>query len=219
MTDMTELNGRETMLFDAEFCATIHRPGSSELLEWLHSTTFFYDPASTMYHEAKQGGLVRHSIRVYYNLYNLCKEFHLNTSEISSDYLEKIAICGLLHDICKIGCYKPDFRNVKKYDFTMKDLDETGAKIKTDNNGDFIWISKPTYKFDDEFPLGHGEKSVYLIQKFMQLTDEEAVAIRWHMGTFTDETRNISNAYNKYPFALLLSMADQYTTFFDEKYL
>ena len=36
------------------------------------------------------------------------------------------------------------------------------------------------YRVNDRFPFGHGEKSVYQISRFMYLTDEEALAIRWH---------------------------------------
>ena len=39
------------------------------------------------------------------------------------------------------------------------------------------------------FPYGHGEKSVFLIERFMKLKVEEAVAIRWHMGGFDDAAR------------------------------
>ena len=46
----------------------------------------------------------------------------------------------------------------------------------------------------DALPMGHGEKSVYLIQKHMDLTDEEALAIRWHMGAYDEAYRGGSRA-------------------------
>lgn len=45
------------------------------------------------------------------------------------------------------------------------------------------------YRVNDQFPFGHGEKSVYQISRFMYLTDEEALAIRWHMGAYDDAAR------------------------------
>ena len=42
-----------------------------------------------------------------------------------------------------------------------------------------------SYVKKDRFPMGHGEKSVYLIARFMKLEDEEALAIRWHMARGT----------------------------------
>jgi hypothetical protein len=35
---------------------------------------------------------------------------------------------------------------------------------------------------DDTFPLGHGEKSVIILQQFVKLQLPEILAIRWHMG-------------------------------------
>lgn len=46
-----------------------------------------------------------------------------------------------------------------------------------------------TYRVNDRFPFGHGEKSVFLISRFMLLTDKEALAIRWHMGAYDDAAR------------------------------
>lgn len=78
----------------------------------------------------------------------------------------------------------------------------------------------PFYTVEDQFPYGHGEKSVYLIERFMRLKTEEAVAIRWHMGGFDDAVRGgsfvISAAFEKYPLALLLHLADMQATYLDE---
>jgi hypothetical protein len=48
----------------------------------------------------------------------------------------------------------------------------------------------PTYGVDDKLPMGHGEKAVYLLSKFIPLTDEEILAIRWHMGAFDPYVHN-----------------------------
>lgn len=53
------------------------------------------------------------------------------------------------------------------------------------------------YSVKDQLPMGHGEKSVYLVMKFMDLTDEEALAIRWHMGAYDDAFRGGSRALNE----------------------
>lgn len=73
-------------------------------------------------------------------------------------------------------------------------------------------------KVQDGFPFGHGDKSVYLIQKHMQLTDEEAMAIRWHMASWNDgEKKQAGEAFEKHETALLLHMADELATFVDER--
>ena len=45
------------------------------------------------------------------------------------------------------------------------------------------------YTVEDAFPHGHGEKSVYLIERFVRLKPAEAMAIRWHMGGFDDSVK------------------------------
>jgi len=36
----------------------------------------------------------------------------------------------------------------------------------------------------DDFPCGHGDKSIIMLQRFIKLTDQEIMLIRWHMGYF-----------------------------------
>jgi len=111
---------------------------------------------------------------------------------------ETRAICASLHDICKAKMYKQDTKNVKV-------------------NG--VWEQQPYYTYDEKFPFGHGEKSVFLIERFMKLTVEEAVAIRFHMGAYEGEKawNNVSSAFEKYPLAFHLHFADMQATYFDEK--
>ena len=57
-------------------------------------------------------------------------------------------------------------------------------------------------------------------ERFMKLHIEEAVAIRWHMGGFDDAARGgcfaISEAYDKYPLAVKLHIADLEATYLME---
>ena len=74
---------------------------------------------------------------------------------------------------------------------------------------------------EDAFPYGHGEKSVFLVERFMRLKPSEAMAIRWHMGGFDEAARGgsfaISLAYEKYPLAVKLHLADLESTYLKEK--
>ena len=176
--------------------SNIERNGSEELLKWLLNTDFFTAPASTKFHCACEGGLVQHSVSVYHTLME--KHFEKET-----DSRESFAICALLHDLCKAQFYKISTRNVKN--------ETTGA-----------WEKQPFYSVEDIFPFGHGEKSVYLIERFMRLKPAEAMAIRWHMGGFDDSAKagnfSISVAYEKYPFAVKLHLADLESTYLKEKH-
>ena len=77
-----------------------------------------------------------------------------------------------------------------------------------DENGK--WVQVPYYTIDNMFPYGHGEKSVYLLQKFMELTDEEAMAIRWHMGAYEGERsyNDLNEAQKMFPLTMYLHFAD-----------
>lgn len=86
------------------FTSQIHRPGAAELLEWLESTDFFEAPASTHYHGSYPGGLVEHSLNVYYELIGAGRVPGVPTAET-------YAVVALLHDICKADFYAQSTRN------------------------------------------------------------------------------------------------------------
>ena len=178
----------------------IKREGAQELLTWLTGTNsdFFTAPASTRYHSAYEGGLLEHSINVYE-----CLRDYLARNKVRDEFglsysNETIAIVSLLHDLCKVNVYRVSTRNVKD--------PVTGQ-----------WKPMPYYEFDDNLPYGHGEKSVYVISGFMRLTREEAFAIRYHMGfSNEDDARNVGKAFELFPLALALSIADTEATYFVE---
>lgn len=180
------------------FQSNISRPGADKLLEWLKSTDFFEAPASTRYHLSRPGGLVEHSIGVYERLKTLCDVEDETTTSFIEPSLETITICGLLHDICKANYYSVEMRNRKN---------EQGK-----------WEQYPFYVVNDRLPYGHGEKSVYIISSFMKLSREEAMAIRWHMGGFDEAAKGgtLGAAFNQFPLALLLHLADMQATYLDE---
>ena len=178
--------------FIAIFTENVNRHGAKEFLDWLQTTDFFETPASTKFHCACENGLVMHSVSVF----NTMMEKHFDED---TDSIESFAICALLHDVCKAQFYKVSQRNVKN--------EQTGQ-----------WEKQPFYAVEDMFPYGHGEKSVFLVERFMRLKLDEAMAIRWHMGGF-DENKSyaMSQAYEKYPLAVKLHLADLESTYLREK--
>ena len=177
----------------------IRREGSAELLDYLENKSdFFTAPASARFHGAYAGGLCDHSVNVY-----RCLEAYLARDRVREVYglkyaPESVAIAALLHDVCKIGCYKAGTRNVKN--------DATGQ-----------WEKVPVFNYEDRLPYGHGEKSVYIISGFMRLTREEAMAIRWHMGfSGPEDDRTVGQALQQYPLAFALATADMEASYFLE---
>lgn len=182
----------------------IKREGAKELLAWLQKADFFTAPASTKYHLSTEGGLLEHSLNVYNRLLELVKNENLKrtgSSDIDEKTLESVTICSLLHDVCKVNFYKVAYRNHK-------------------NEATKKWEQIPYYTIEDKFAYGHGEKSVFLIERFMRLSIEEAVAIRWHMGGFDEAVKGGSYALNaawaKYPLPVLLHIADLMASNLDE---
>jgi len=131
------------------------RAGIEELVDYLETSDYFEAPASSgQNHGGYAGGLAHHSYLVYEEFQHKVDRYNLNVPE------ESAIIAGLCHDLCKVDYYKPN---------TLKD----GSFSK----------SKP-YVTQDDFPLGHGEKSVAIAQRYIELTNQEAMLIRWHMGNY-----------------------------------
>lgn len=177
----------------------INRDGADKLLDFLENKSdFFTAPASTRFHGAYEGGLLRHSLNVYECLVQyLARERVKDTYKLNvSD--ETAAVVALLHDVCKVNFYTVSYRNSKN--------EQTGQ-----------WEKVPYYSINDTLPYGHGEKSVYMVSGFMRLSREEAMAIRWHMGFSGIEDKNtIGRALEKYPLAFALSVADMEASYFLE---
>lgn len=157
----------------------------------LQRTDFFTAPASTKYHEAFEGGLCLHSLRVAY----LVQE--LNKCKCCGEVNSSIAIiCALLHDVCKCYSYVAGTRNVK--------------------NAAGKWESVPCYFHNTDKPIqfryGHGESSALWVQQMLpEATPEMLLAIRWHMGAWdcSDSGRGDLSVAAQYPLILLLQFADQ----------
>lgn len=181
------------------YSSKITRPGADKLLEYLLSekSDFFTAPSSTRFHGSYEGGLVEHSINVYKCLVDYLQRprtkelYRMNYPE------ETVALVSLLHDVCKMNFYAVDYRNAKN---------EQGQ-----------WEKVPYYTINDQLPYGHGEKSVYIVSGFMRLTREEAFAIRYHMGFSGIEDKNsIGKAFEMFPLAFALSVADMEATYYLE---
>lgn len=172
-----------------------NREGITEFIKWLDSTDFKFAPASTQYHNSFKGGLLAHSLNVYYAMYDFGSM--LDFLEIPQ---ESIIITALLHDICKIDCYTVSYRNTKN------------------ENGE--WIKVPYYQFDEVEPLGHAEKSImYIYEHGLTLTKVERAMIRNHMGfTVNDDERRVNKLFRICPQSLVLSYADMLATFVTEGY-
>lgn len=185
-----------------------NRDGIENLISFIQKSDFYTAPASTRFHSCHEGGLLEHSLYVYDRFVaKFNDDLWAEKVNVSKDGL---IIIALLHDLCKCYFYGTELKNKKVYSDMGK---------KSDSNGRYDWVTAPAYTVDDKFPMGHGEKSMYLAERFIRLNKTEAMAIRWHMlWTEPKELYNtIGNAIKLYPIILALHEADMEATYLLEK--
>lgn len=182
-----------------------NRPNIDNLINYLRTSDFYTAPASTRYHSCYSGGLLQHSLNVY-----RCLVDKLNNNptwqNVKPEDDSSLIIISLLHDLCKTNFYIEEPKNKKVYS-------EYGSK--RDSVGRYDWEVVQGWKIDDKFPYGHGEKSVMMIEQFIDLSPVERYAIRWHMG-FTEPKESwntLGSAIKKYPIILALHEADIEATY------
>lgn len=200
------MNERAKAEFMQIWTERVQRNYADAMLEWLErETDFFEAPASTKHHGAHPGGLVEHSLNVYRRLRQITVLETYGTTlapELAEGVEETVAILGLLHDVCKVGVYHTETKRRK-------------------NQATGFWEDYQAYVFRDPLPLGHGEKSLYQIARFIRLEDHEALAIRWHMGAYDaaarTDLRDLSAAMDATPWVWRLHEADMCAAHIDER--
>jgi hypothetical protein len=175
----------------------IKRSGMDMLVAYLSESDFFTAPASTKYHSSYEGGLAEHSWNVFTCLVEKNRTYNLGLGP------DTLAITALLHDVCKVNFYKRGIKNVKE----GKKTNWKGQEV--DN-----WVEKEVWEVEDQLPLGHGEKSVIILQQYIQLTPVEIAMIRWHMGGYgSNDNMALQNAQNMWPEVTAMHTADLEATY------
>lgn len=172
---------------------SIQREGIPEFMEWIQGTDFFEAPASANHHGAAPGMLCKHSL----NTHDMAFVIHdslVTAGVIQPISKESIALATLTHDVCKADFYTKTISNRKN--------EETGK-----------WEPYMRYTIKEKFCFGgHGSKSMYLVDHFVKLIPEEAVAINCHMSSW-DGNEYVGNAFQQFPLAWIVHVADEAATF------
>lgn len=148
-------------------------------------TSWLTSPASTRFHLNEEGGLLKHSVGVCETLLNFRDCFAPKISE------ESCIIVGLFHDVGKVGMPgKPRYiPNENQWEVEKRGI---------------------TYKINpEEVAMGLAVRSLYLISKFIPLSDAESQAITYHDGQYIEENKVV--AHKEEPLTLLLHWADYWT--------
>ena len=206
-TDLAEMKERFITLL-----RSTNRPGIEELITWLETQSdFFTAPASANYHGSFPGGLVAHSLNVYdaaCELLEVMKRRSIPEKRIDEIPEDSIIISTLCHDLCKTNFYHPT------------------EKFWKDNTRPYSnqWRKYMSYEIKDTLPLGHGEKSVIMLQNFIRLTAQEMCAIRMHMalsdiGMYMSPYTKpaLMSSINDIPLVELVMLADHFASFIMEK--
>lgn len=171
---------------------------SKDPIERLSEMGFFAAPASTKHHGAYTGGLFEHSLQVTKVLSILTLENGLAWQRPESPY-----IVGMFHDICKADAYRHPYSDTILH------------RMDLDGNEKIQNIDESTWEHDTTSLLkGHGDKSVMVLSQFLQLTLEEILCIRYHMGAFVDQKEwgDYTRAVQKFDTVLWTHHADMIAT-------
>lgn len=155
--------------YQEQFCELLRstaREGVEDVIEYLGKAGFFKAPASAVHHLACEGGLVAHSVNTCNAALAIWEAMKTVNPDLAYEVKrENVIIASLLHDVCKTDSYEKSPRRRKN------ELGQDEAYMG------FKGVDSP-------LPIGHGEKSLIMLlyNTPLELTDEEMLAIRWHMG-------------------------------------
>ncbi len=169
---------------------SVKRKGMKRLVRHLEKNTDYFEAPASTRFHEAKKGGL---LTHCWNVYTLLKEKNKKFNlNIPKD---SIIITSFLHDLCKCNVYK---------DKILK-------------NGE---RSSIPYEFNEDLPLGHCTKSIFMINKFMKLTHDEALMIRWHMSWSDYEfKKHIDLVKELTPAVMALITADiEASEFLDEKF-
>ena len=181
----------------------------------LNKSDFFRAPASTRFHGNYKGGLSVHELIVLAILIKKNADYDLGLTNA------QMIISALAHDLCKCNFYRDDYRNVKIYEGEDGYREPKNGRVQSDAKGNFCWRSEKSYTIEDKFPLGHGNKSLFILMNYIKVDPVIAMLITWHMGAYANQADNsygFNNACDYLPAVCALHTADmEASMLFEEK--
>ena len=178
---------------DRELMST-EREGIEDLIAEMSEVGFFDAPASTRFHGSKEGALAEHSLNVLNCARTLAKAWlgKKGYEEIK----DSIVLCSLLHDFGKCGQFgKPLY---------VPTVLTTGQSEK-----------QPFKTNPDLMALPHEVVSCIEVTKFIDLTEEEQLAIAWHNGLYGTFKYDIQG--KETPLYMIIHFADMWASRVVEK--
>ena len=130
-TQYANMEANQAIIID--LLRMIKRPGMENIIDYLLTSGYFTAPASTRYHNVFEGGLCQHSLNV---TWEFSKE---NVRWLKPVPQDSVIICGLLHDLCKVGAYTETTRGYEK----VKDFPKGHGKLSVARIEERIKLTQP----------------------------------------------------------------------------
>lgn len=177
----------------SEIIALLHstkREGIDDFIEEMYANGFFSAPCSGGNHLCKTGGLAEHSLNVYHTAQKLAEALGYEKND-------SVIIASLLHDYGKTGDYGKELyvENVLK-----------SGKVSA---------AKPYKRNPGILEKNHAVKSVVMINRWFDLTEDEEYAILHHDGFY--ERSNYEAWQSPTPLLMILHWADLWSARVIEK--
>lgn len=177
------------------------RDGVDDLIDYMDEIGFFTAPASGGNHSSGEGGLAEHSV----NVLHMMEKFGVAAygGEKFNEIKDSVVIASILHDLGKCGDYGKQMY--------VPNMVQDGRPTKTDPVQKYKLSDKKPFKRNtDLLPLDHATRSIKLATLFIDLTEEEEFAIRYHDGLY--ETANYGVKGHETPLYMLLHWADMWSS-------
>ena len=166
------------------------REGMEDLIAYMEEIGFFEAPCSGGNHLACQFGLVHHSRNVMMAAENI--GYALLGKVKYAEIRNSVIIATALHDLGKCGDYGKQMY--------VPNILKSGKASE----------AKPFKRNQALLPLDHATRSIKLATLFIDLTEDEEFAIRYHDGLY--ESANYAVKGNETPLYLILHYADLWSS-------
>lgn len=189
---MTADNAKEldNKKFVIDHLLATKREGMEDLIDYMEQIGFFDAPCSGGNHLACQFGLVHHSRNVMMAAENI--GYALLGKVKYAEIRNSVIIASLLHDLGKCGDYGKQMY--------VPNILKSGKASE----------AKPFKRNPALLPLDHATRSIKLATLFIDLTEDEEFAIRYHDGLY--ETANYGVKGHETPLYLILHFADLWSS-------
>ena len=188
VTQIAEQNAKEldNKKFVVDRLLATKREGMEGLIQYMEEIGFFNAPCSGGNHLCCEFGLVHHTRNVMMAAENI--GYALLGKNKYAEIRGSVIIAAALHDLGKCGDYGKQMY--------VPNILKSGKASE----------AKPFKRNPALLPLDHATRSIKLATLFIDLTEEEEFAIRYHDGLY--ESANYAVKGNETPLYLILHYAD-----------